>query len=514
MQPSSRSTPSRFTRASGFAYGLLAVFLAVGSSPATTTFPSTRVAPPDSLTDAEFWTFFTKMSEPGGHFLSENFVSNEVSFQEVIPTLQKTLTPGGVYLGVGPEQNLTYIANLAPRMAVIFDIRRQNAMQHLMYKALFEMSPRRVDFVANLFSRPAAAQLPETIAVQTLFDSAATSAPNDSAYRANLAEIVDRLRLKHGFDLSKDDVASIEHVYEVFYTAGPMVNYGYRPGTPVYRTTYPDYGLLQSATNADSVQTAFLATDANYERVRVMHLRNLIVPVVGDFGGPSAIRSVGQWLRDRQMTVTAFYVSNVEQYLFRDVNGTDRASDRFYGNVTALPLDSTSQFIRSVPRTGGMPMMTFSRSNFPATGGVTGVTITRDGRGNTVTQTFRDSAGVTLVQTTVDSARRDTARIAYMVTRDSATAGRDSFRVTPRDSFRIDTTAIVELRKLLARRDSVLRLNSTWQLAGPRAGMQVYMGGLLTSGIASMTKTLNSYFLGELKDYNVVIDMTKTTGWK
>ena len=148
------------------------------------------------------------------------------------------------------------------------------------------------------------------------------------------------------------------------------------------------------------------------------------------------------------------------------------------------------------------------------TGGVTGVTITRDGRGNTITQTFRDSAGVTLVQTTVDSARRDTARIAYMVTRDSATAGRDSFRVTPRDSFRIDTTAIVELRKLLARRDSVLRLNSTWQLAGPRAGMQVYMGGLLTSGIASMTKTLNSYFLGELKDYNVVIDMTKTTGWK
>src|SRR5688572_30100516 len=94
-----------------------------------------RGVAPDSLTSAEFWAFFTSMSEPDGYFLSENFVSNEVSFQEVIPTLQKSLTKDGVYLGVGPEQNFTYISNLSPRLAVIFDIRRQNAMQHLLYKA-------------------------------------------------------------------------------------------------------------------------------------------------------------------------------------------------------------------------------------------------------------------------------------------------------------------------------------------------------------------------------------------
>jgi len=109
---------------------------------------------PDSLTDREFWGFFTGMSEEGGSFPSENFVSNEKTYQYVIPTLQRTLTPHGVYLGVGPEQNFTYIVNLEPRLAVIFDIRRQNAMAHLMYKALFEMSPTRADFVAHLFSRP------------------------------------------------------------------------------------------------------------------------------------------------------------------------------------------------------------------------------------------------------------------------------------------------------------------------------------------------------------------------
>src|SRR5262245_37261851 len=87
-----------------------------------------RLQAPDSLTNAEFWSFFKTMSEPDGYFLSENFVSNEVSFQEVIPGLKRSLTRDGVYLGVGPEQNFTYIANLAPKMAVIFDIRRQNAM--------------------------------------------------------------------------------------------------------------------------------------------------------------------------------------------------------------------------------------------------------------------------------------------------------------------------------------------------------------------------------------------------
>ena len=87
-----------------------------------------------------------------------------------------------------------------------------------------------------------------------------------------------------------------------------------------------------------------------------MQLRNLIVPVVGDFGGPSAIRSVGEWLRNREMTVTAFYVSNVEQYLFRESGSWER----FYGNVSSLPLDSTSNFIRSVPRTSGFgPMISF-----------------------------------------------------------------------------------------------------------------------------------------------------------
>ena len=457
---------------------------------------------PDSLTSAEFWAFFTSMSEPDGYFLSENFVSNEISFQDVIPTLQKSLTRNGVYLGVGPEQNFTYISNLAPRMAVIFDIRRQNAMQHLMYKALFELSPTRAEFVARLFSRPGVARLGAGLGAQALFDSAAVMKASDSAYKANTAAILELLTRQHGFALPDADIESIKHVYDVFFVAGTEVNYGYRPGAPNYvRSTYPTYGMLQSATNADTVPMAFLSSEDHYRAVRTLQLRNLIVPVVGDFAGPSAIKSVAKWLRARDLMVTAFYVSNVEQYLWRESG----SAGRFYANVSALPIDSTSQFIRSVPRSG--TMVPFPTARVITSNGPTfGWSISTDSRGVVTTQTFRDSAGVRLVQTTVDSSalRRSQA------SRDSMSITRivESFRAM-RDSTQPDST----LRRMMARRDSLIIANSQWQVAAGPA-MQMVMGGTLTSGIASMDRTLKSYFLGELKGYNSIVDMTKVTGWR
>lgn len=454
-----------------------------------TAFPSParsqeKVQAPDSLTDREFWEFFRTMSEPDGSFLSENFVSNEMTFQDPIPTLQRSLTAGGVYLGVGPEQNFTYIANLQPRLAVIFDIRRQNAMQHLMYKALFELSPTRAEFLSRLFSRPAIARQGATIAVKALFDSAAAAPASDSAYKANLNAIIETLMVKHGFALPAADLASIEHVFKVFFTAGPEVNYGYRSGNPGFvRSTFPSYGTLQVATNADSVQMAFLATEDHYHAVRRLQLKNLVVPVVADFGGPSGIRAVGQWLRNRSMTVTAFYVSNVEQYLFRD---TGLAAERFYGNLTALPLDSTSSFIRSVPRMG-MPMTTFSGGGTLVQG--VQVTVSRDINGYLITQSTRDSAGVQVTSTTIDSSR------------------------VRRDSLTQDTTLINTLRAMRVRVDSIARLNSSWQVGNGQV-MQFVVGGTLTSGIAAMQLTLRAHFAGELKTYNSVIAMTKVSDWK
>ena len=71
--------------------------------------------------------------------------------------------------------------------------------------------------------------------------------------------------------------------------------------------------------------------------------RNLIVPVVGDFAGPKALRAVGAYVREHGVTVQAFYVSNVEQYLFQD-----GVFEAFARNVATLPTDASSTFIRSV----------------------------------------------------------------------------------------------------------------------------------------------------------------------
>src|SRR6186713_2079940 len=80
---------------------------------------------PDRLDDSTFWAMVNDLSEPGGYFHSDNFVSNELGFQYVITDLLSTVGTGGVYVGVGPDQNFTYVAALKPRIAFIVDIRRQ-----------------------------------------------------------------------------------------------------------------------------------------------------------------------------------------------------------------------------------------------------------------------------------------------------------------------------------------------------------------------------------------------------
>ena len=124
---------------------------------------------PGRLSDSEFWNLVNEYSEPGGYFRSDNFVSNETAFQRVIPDLKRQIKPGGVYLGVGPDQNFTYVAALQPKLAFIIDIRRQNMLLHLMYKALFELSGTRSEFLSRLFARPAPAGLPKTAEAGRLF---------------------------------------------------------------------------------------------------------------------------------------------------------------------------------------------------------------------------------------------------------------------------------------------------------------------------------------------------------
>ncbi len=299
---------------------------------------------PAELSDSTFWRLVTTMSEPGGYFPSDNFVSNETTYEWPIPRLVAATPRGGVYLGVGPEQNFTYIVALQPRMAFIVDIRRQAVLQHLLYKALFELCDTRREFLSRLFSRPLPGPGDPAAGPGALMRAVAL-APASGALRDSTLRAVDRrLTVRHGFTLSDDDLRGIAYVLNSFYEIGPQITYSGDPSVGRRGRWMPSYSEMAQATDSAGVARGFLATEANYRWIRDLERRNMLVPVVGDFGGPKALRAVGRYVRDRGATITAFYTSNVEQYLFRETPGW-RA---FYANVGTLPITPRSVFIRAV----------------------------------------------------------------------------------------------------------------------------------------------------------------------
>ncbi|HEY4133030.1 MAG TPA: hypothetical protein VGM50_20610 [Gemmatimonadaceae bacterium] len=297
------------------------------------------------ITDKELWELNTQFSESAGYFRSDNFLSNETGFQYVIPELLKRIQPGGVYLGVGPEQNFTYIVALQPKIAFIFDIRRGNMIAHLMYKALLETSADRADFLSKLFSRPRPAGLDTNSTPKQLFDAYTAATPDSVVFRKNLAAIKEYLTKAHGFVMADSDSKLFDFTYGAFFGGGPQINYNYPYGGRGFgRGGMPNYATLQNATDSTGKNWAYLATEANFRWLKDFESKNLLVPVVGNFAGPKAIRAVGQYLKDHHAVVSAFYTSNVEQYLWQQ--GDD--APNYYRNVATLPLDSTSTFIRSI----------------------------------------------------------------------------------------------------------------------------------------------------------------------
>ena len=300
---------------------------------------------PAKLGDQEFWRLSEELSEPGGTFRSDNLLSNELGFPSVIGDLVARTKPGGVYMGVGPEQNFHYITAIKPRMVFITDIRRGNLHLQLMYKALFELSADRAEFVSRLFNKPKPAGLDGKSSIGDLMNAyLEVMSAEEPVYKANLQAIYDQLEKKHGFPLSADDRSGIEYVYRNFYTYGPAITYSSsQSGQPGGRTPYH---ALMTAVDGSGAARSYLATEESFQFLRDLQSKNLVVPVVGNFGGPKAIRAVGKYVRDHGATVTAFYLSNVEQYLTQD-----GLFATFCANVATLPLDDASTFIRS---RGGM----------------------------------------------------------------------------------------------------------------------------------------------------------------
>jgi hypothetical protein len=303
---------------------------------------SRQPKPPENIPASEFSRLIQELSEEGGYFRSDNFTSNETAYLTVVDKLRQLNATGGAYIGVGPEQNFTYIAKIRPRIAFIIDIRRQAIVQHLMYKAVFHLSPNRTQFLSRLLSRPLPKDNGPSVnasasELTALFDKLPG---DDLVYAANLAAIRKLIQEEFHFPLSSDDQRSLDYVYKNFQNEG--LNISFRVGRS--RGGYfPTLKNLIEQQDQNGKTGNFLASADDYDFVRGMHLKNLIIPVVGDFGGKKALAAVGDYLRKNGLTVTAFYTSNVEQFLFD--GGSFSA---FTDNVRRLPINDRSLFIRAV----------------------------------------------------------------------------------------------------------------------------------------------------------------------
>jgi hypothetical protein len=274
-------------------------------------------------------------------------VSNEVWLQWVIPDLLSRSRQGGVYLGVGPEQNFTYIAALKPKMVFMTDIRRGNLHMHLMYKALFELADNRADFLELMFNKKRPASVGTKSSATELINAFwdVNTSP-EAVYKDNLKRILDHLTKTHHLPLEQADLEGIEYVYWSFYWYGLAINYNSSASNG--RGSMVTYGDLMMGTDGSNVSRSFLASEDSYRVIRELEQKNLVVPVVGNLAGPKALRAVGQYVRDHGATIGAMYLSNVEQYLRQD-----GIWNYFCANVASMPLDEKSTFIRSARGGGG-----------------------------------------------------------------------------------------------------------------------------------------------------------------
>ena len=289
---------------------------------------------PAALSDADFWRLSADLSEPAGIFThSENLVSNELQFVNLIRRVRPV---GGVYFGVGPEQNFSYIAALRPAMAFIVDIRRENQNLQLLYKALFEISTDRADFLSRLFSRERPAGLSADSSVDRLFEAFGRTAANASLLEVTRGLVRERLVDVHRFPLTTEDLNHIDHALRAFFDDGPEITYG---RSIVDDEPRPSYRALMTVRDIAGVSRSYLASRKAFDAVKALQDRNLIVPVVGDFAGPIAMRGVGEFVRRHRSTVSVFYGSNVEVYL------NQVKTVAYCGNIASLPYARSTLFI-------------------------------------------------------------------------------------------------------------------------------------------------------------------------
>jgi len=283
-----------------------------------------------------------QFSEPGGYFDTDNLISNEQSYLHPLDELRQREVSGGVYIGVGPDQNFSYIAQVRPSMAFIVDIRRDNMLLHLLFKAVFKVSRNRADYLSVLLGRPPPAGAGEwrTAGIRRLVQHFEAVQPTP-ALVASTRKRVDAAIVDCGVPLSSADRETIDRFHRTFIESGLALKFQSTGRAP--RSYYPTYRDLLLEKDLSGHEVNYLTSEESFQFVKSLEARDLVIPVVGNLAGDRALAGIGNFMTARGDRLSVFYVSNVEQYLSQD-----GLFARFIANLTKLPHSDRSVIIRSV----------------------------------------------------------------------------------------------------------------------------------------------------------------------
>lgn len=311
----------------------------VTPTPALSVSTAASVQAPPSILKGAFGETLQRLSEKGGDFISDNLISNETSYLQT--TKQLLARPeGGVYIGVGPEQNFSYLALTRPKLAIIVDIRRDNLLQHLYYRYLFEEAKDRSHFISLLVGRPydEGTAPPENADFAAVAKHAEKMPPDPKLQKGIVDVAILRITNEWGVRLDDKDKQSIKKMAQVFFDKQLDLRFELKESSG---RKYPTLRELMDTKDPGGVARSFLATNESFRLVQSMEREGRVLPVVGDFGGDQAFAAIADHLKKSDLKVTTFYVSNVEQYLLDPPVWT-----KWLRNVEALPRTDDALFIR------------------------------------------------------------------------------------------------------------------------------------------------------------------------
>ncbi|HEY6328621.1 MAG TPA: hypothetical protein VI756_04720 [Blastocatellia bacterium] len=296
--------------------------------------------PARSKDHRSFAALISRLSEPGGYFDSDNLISNETSYLHVLGKLHEIGVHGGVYVGVGPDQNFSYIAKIRPRMAIIIDIRRDNLLQQLMFKALMERARNRVEYLCLLFGKPFPKDRGwEQRGIKDLADYIDNTASDQRLFDRTAKEVARDVQL-FDTDVTSNDLEVIDRIQKAFFGSGLEIRYSSHFRPP--RSIYPTYRDLLLERDLSGNLNSYLNSEDDFRFIKRLEEQDMVVPVVGDLAGPKAMKAIGAYIAELKEHVSAFYTSNVEFYLSRE--GT---FEKYAENLKSLPIDDHSVIIRS-----------------------------------------------------------------------------------------------------------------------------------------------------------------------